>query len=335
MTRFRWAIALLLALAAGNASPVRADDSTVVGRLARALAPGAWVELPSEGYDFGKLMRGEDILAYAGKAAWDRTSQQVLFIGQVHLKGPPVFITYTAKTNRWQQMPTPKWAEALKWFHAYENNAADSERGVFYHHSSASPLVHRYDVARGEWSTLPELKGAGTGHGTAIEYFPDMKGLVRFLGGEVWFFSDARNTWTRLGSKLAAGPYHNFAAYSPGAKAVLLGGGNNSGAVHRLTADGKVTAGAKAPLDLGIGRTLTVTDPASGALLVLARGKFLAYDPVKDGWRELPTKDVPFPKYDGHSVSAVPLSNYGVVLYFASRPQGMKTYLYKHADAGR
>ena len=333
MTRVLGAFALLLALAAGDAG-VRADENTVVGKLARTLKPGQWAELKSEGYVFDKLMRGEDILAYAGKAAWDRNSQQALFIGQVHLKGPPVFITYDAKANRWQQMPTPKWAEALKWFHAYENNAGDSERGVFFHHSSASPLIHRYDVAKSEWSTLPELKGAGTGHGTAIEYFPEMKGLVRFLGGEVWFYSDAKNAWTKLGGKVEAGPYHNFASYSPTAKAVLLGGGNGSGAVHRLTADGKITAGAKAPLDLGIGRTLTVVDPASGALLVLAKGKFLAYDPVKDEWKDLPTKDVPFPKYDGHSVSAVPLSNDGAVLFFSSQPQGMKTYVYKHANAG-
>ena len=158
----------------------RADDSTAIGKLAATIKPGEWAELKSAGYDQATLMRGDDILAYSGKAAWDRVSQQVLFIGQVHLKGPPVFIAYSATDNAWRRMPTPKWAEPLKWFHAYENNAADSARGVFYHHSSASGLVHQYVVSKEKWSTLAELK-APTGHGTALEYFPEMKGLVAYM----------------------------------------------------------------------------------------------------------------------------------------------------------
>jgi hypothetical protein len=99
-----------------------------------------------------------------------------------------------------------------------------------------------------------------------------------------------------------------------------------------VDASGKVFASKPAPINLGIGRSLTVVDPVSGELLVLAKDlKFLAYSPGKDEWRELPADAVPFPNYRGHSVSAVPLSNCGVVLYFSSQPQGMKTYLYKHA----
>jgi len=41
---------------------------------------------------------------------------------------------------------------------------------------------------------------------------------------------------------------------------------------------------------------------------------------------------MPFPKYAGHSVSAVPLGTDGVVLFFSSKPQGMKTFIYKHAE---
>ena len=83
-------------------------------------------------------------------------------------------------------------------------------------------------------------------------------------------------------------PYHNFASYSPHFKAVFFGGGNGSGSIHILSADGKVTTGRKAPVDLGVGRSLNVVDPASGELLVLAKEqKFLAYHPGKDSWREL------------------------------------------------
>ena len=136
------------------AVPARADagEETALGKLAAGMAPGQWRELKTEGYVQETLMRGDDILAYAGRAAWDNKAQQVLFIGQVHLKGPPVFIAYSLKDNRWQRLPTPKWAETLKWFHAYENNAADSGAGIFYHHASASHRIHKYDSASATWS---------------------------------------------------------------------------------------------------------------------------------------------------------------------------------------
>lgn len=313
--------------------PLRAlseEPATEVGKLAASLKAGQWMEIQSMGYDFSSLMRGDDILAYSGRAAWDAVSQQALFIGQVHLKGPPVFIVYASRTNSWRRMPTPKWAEKLKWFHAYENNAADSAGGVFFHHSSDSRLVHRFDVAKNIWTTLPDLK-AETGHGTALEYFPEMKGLVRVLNGNVWFWSETENTWSRLAGKLTMGRYHNFANYSAKSKMVLLGGGNGSKAIYRLDAQGKITPGKSAPVNLGIGNSLNVIDPVSGELLVLSRDKkFLAYNPGKDEWRQLPASDGPIARYTGHSVSAVPLSQYGVVLFFSSRPQGMKTYLYKH-----
>ncbi len=325
-------VVAMLSLGALLAHLPAAEPPTEVGKLASAMKPGEWRELRSKGYDSAKLMRDEDILAYAGRAAWDERSQQVLFVGQVHLKGPPTFIAYSARENGWKRMPTPKWAEKLKWFHAYENNAADSARGVFFHHASASTHVHRYDVAKDRWTTLPDLKAA-TGHGTALEYFPAMKGLVRVYGGGTWFWSEEKNTWSQLAAKLDMGPYHNFAASSPKFKMVLFGGGNGSKKIYRLDAQGKITAGKQAPVGLGIGRSLNVVDPVSGELLVLSKDKkFLAYHPGKDEWRELPATDGPTAKYGGHSVSAAALSNYGVVLFFSSRPQGMKTFLYKHAD---
>ena len=319
------------AAAAGPASGV-AGRQAQVDRLAAAMKPGEWRELESEGYDRQTLMRGDDILAYAGRAAWDPGSRRVLFVGQVHLKGPPVFISYAADDNRWRREPKPPWAENVKWFHAYENNAVDASRGVFYHHQSDTRLVHRYDVAKGEWSALPELPDAPTGHGTAVEHFPEREGLVRVLGGTVWFWSDRDKAWSRLAEGLDMGPYHNFASYSPAAKVVLFGGGNGSRAVYALDRDGKIAARADAPVEMGIGRSLSVADPASGELLVLAKGgTFHAYDPAADRWRDLPAGGLPFRGYGGHSVSAAPLGGGGVVLFFSSEPQGMKAFLYKHA----
>lgn len=320
-------VALLLLL---SRTPATAQETAIV-QLAASLRPGEWGELKSAGYDYPSLMRGDDILAYSGKAAWDSRSQQVLFIGQVHLKGPPVFIAYSAKQNAWRQMPTPDWAKPLKWFHAYENNAADSARGLFFHHSSDSRHFYQYDTAKDAWTTLADLD-APTGHGTAIEFFPEMKGLVRVYRGGVWFWSEEKQAWSELASDLEMGPYHNVASYSPKFQVVLLGGGNDSRRLHALHADGKLTPCEPAPVDLGIGRSLNVVDPVSGELVVLSKEpKLYAYHPGDNAWRTLSSEGLPFPKYTGHSASAAPVPEAGAILYFSSPSQGMKTYLYKHA----
>jgi hypothetical protein len=297
------------------------------------MKPGTWAELKTEGYT-RELLGGHDMLVYADRAVWDPRSRQVLFIGQDHLRPPPRFIVYQAETNRWKALPTPPWAEKLKWFHGYENNALDSVKGRFFHHSSASQLVHLYDIARAAWTTLPEMKGAATGHGTALEYFPEARGLVRVLGGVVHLYREDKKTWTVLTrEKLPMGPYHNFAAYSAAFKVVLLGGGNGSQDVYQLDASYKVTARARAPVGLGIGQSITWVDPATGALLVLRKeGKLYSYHSGKDAWREVKMKGFPLDlRGSSHHVVAVPISTYGVTLLFTSPARGLKVYLYKHA----
>lgn len=326
---------LVLMIAVLSALPsVRAQEGkiTELGKVAAGLKVGAWAELKTVGYR-PELLGNRDILVYSDKAVWDPRSEQVLFIGQDHLRPPPRFIAYSAAANSWQAMSTPKWAEELKWFHAYENNAIDAGRGIFYHHPSASRLVHRYDVAKDAWTTLPEITGAATGHGTALEYFPEMKGLVRVYSGAVHFYSEDKNAWSLLRDKVPMGPYHNVAAYSPAHKAVIFGGGNTSKDVYQLDAAGKIIELKKAPVGLGIGQSAITVDPVSGDLLVLHKdGPFYAYNPGSDAWKELKTEGMPFAmKGTSHHVVGVPVSNHGVNLFFTSGPRGMKVYLYKHA----
>lgn len=312
--------------AAGEKKP------TALAKAAAALKPGDWTELKTEGYT-AELLGKRDILVYSDKAVWDPGSEQVLFIGQDHLRPPPRFIVYDAAANAWRAMPTPKWAEPLKWFHAYENNAIDAARGIFYHHPSASRLVHRYDIARDAWTTLPEIPGAATGHGTALEYFPERKGLIRVYGGAIHYYSEDKNAWSLLRDKLPMGPYHNVAAYSPAHQVVLFGGGNGSKDLYQLDAAGKITELEKAPVGLGIGQSVLAVDPVSGHLLALHKdGGFHALNPNTRAWRELKTEGLPFAmKGTSHHLVAAPISTHGVILFFTSGSRGLKVYLYKHA----
>ena len=316
---------------------------TALAKVAAGMTPGTWAELPTLGYT-AELLKAQHhhVLQYTSAATWEPKSGQVLFVGQGHYSALK-FLAYAAGTNRWTLRPTPPW-----WAgdpatgkgpigHAYFNNALDAANGVLYVHQSDTRLVHRYGVAADEWTTLPEIAGAATGHGTAIAYFPERRGLVRVLGGHAHAYDETAATWSRLTTeRLPMGPYHNFAQYSPAHKAVLFGGGNGSKAVYRLDAAGKVTALKPAPVEVGVNTAVVTVDPVGGELLVLHQsGRLFACDPTADAWREVPT-DLPFAlKGSSFDAVATPVPEHGVVLVFTGPTKGLKVWLYKPAPAKR
>jgi len=316
-----------LAQSSGN----KASSETELAKLAASMKPGTWAELKTAGYSADLLkVQSHHILEYTDTAVWNPKTRQVLFVGQGHYSAVK-FITYSAASNSWQLMPTPSWWKGDPKTgkgpigHAYENNTIDPARGVLFHHQSATRLVHRYDIAREEWTVLPEIKGAATGHGTALAYFPERKGLVRVLGGVVHFFDEEKNTWSVLKDRFPMGPYHNIAKYNPADKSVIFGAGNGSKVLHRMDAQGNITRLKDAPFVIRISSTVTAIDPVTGDLLVLSmenKGKFHALDVKKNVWRQLPDALI------AEGVSA-PINAHGVTLYFANRPA--KVFLYKHA----
>ena len=319
-------------LASGHGGAAAGSAQTELAKLAAGMKPGTWAELKTEGYgaDFLKV-QNHHILEYTDTAVWDPKSQQVLFVGQGHYSAVK-FITYSAATNTWKRLPTPTWWEGDAKSgkgpigHAYQNNTIDPARGYLFHHQSATRLVHKYDIAKGEWSTLPEIKGAAAGHGTALAYFPERKGLVRVLGGTVHCYDEEKNAWSLLKDKVAMGPYHNIAKYNPVDKSVIFGAGNGSKTLHRLDAQGNTTSLKDAPFVIRISSTVTAVDPVHGDLLVLSmedKGKFYALDLKKNAWRQLP--DAPI----AEGVTA-PINTHGVTMVFANRPA--KVFLYKHSE---
>ena len=295
------------------------------------MKPGTWAELKTKGYDADLLkVQNHHILEYTDTAVWDPGSRQVLFVGQGHYSAVK-FIAYSEATNTWKLLPTPTWwkgdAKTGKGpiGHAYNNNAINPAKGILYHHQSATRLVHRYDISKEEWTTLPEIKGASTGHGTALAYYPEMKGLIRVYGGAVHFFDEAKNTWSLLKNKLPMGPYHNVAKYSLPHQAVVLGAGNGSKDLYLLDARGQFTRLPPAPFVIRISSTTLTIDPVSGDVLVINREdkarQFFTLDLAKKEWKQLP--DAPI--MDG---VAAPIGTYGANFFFSDRPA--KVYLYKH-----
>lgn len=326
--RAAFCIVVLLAVCIVRVSDPRAAEPVVIGQLAASMRDGTWAELKTDGYG-EELLRTQssNVLDYADSAVWDPGSQQVLFVGQGHHTAIK-FITYSALSNSWSVMPTPKW-----WAgdvqtghgpigHAYDNNAIDPVRGIFYFHQSATPLVHRYVIAQTEWSTLRAIPGAATAHGTALAYFPEMGGLVRVLAGEVHFYRDAKSSWSLLTRGLPMGEYHNVALYNRARKTVIIGGGNGSKLLYEVDPNGKISRLPDAPCVIRVSSTVITVDPVSGDLLVLntdAGKQFLALDIPQRGWKSLP--DAPI-----SGGAAVSIDTYGVTLFFSAS----KVYLYKH-----
>lgn len=312
---------------------------TELGKLAASMKPGTWAELNSTGYT-AELLKAQNhhILQYTSGATWEPKSRQMLFIGQGHYSALK-FIGYSEEANTWELRPTPTWWKGDPATgkgpigHAYFNNTIDAAGGVLFHHQSGTRFVHRYEVAKAEWTTLPEIKDAATGHGTAIAYFPERKGLVRVLGGQVHFYNIESNAWTRLNQeRLPMGPYHNFAQYSPAHKAVIFGGGNGSKDLHKLDSAGKFTALKSAPVEVGINTTAITMDASGSELLVLHKsGQMFAFNPAADAWREIKTDGMPFAmKESSFDVVATPVSNHDVTLFFTAQAKGLKVCLYKH-----
>src|SRR5262249_21620812 len=135
-------------------------EKTDLGKLAASMKAGTRAELKTEGYTADLLkVQNHHILEYTAAATWDPTSQQVLFVGQGHYSALK-FISYGAATTTWKLRSPPSWwkgdPETGKGpiGHAYYNNALDPAGGQFFLHQSATRLVHRYRIAKDEWTTL-------------------------------------------------------------------------------------------------------------------------------------------------------------------------------------
>jgi len=330
-------LAIVVALAIPAPAQTEPVKKTELAKVAAGLTPGSWAELKTEGYTAELLQtQHHHALQYAGAAAWDPVSRQVLFVGQGHYSALK-FLGYSESANRWTLRATPSWWTGDPQTgkgpigHAYYNNTIDQARGLFYLHQSGTRLVHRYDVKRDAWSTLPEIKDAAVGHGTALVHFPP-RGLLRVYSGAVHVFDEAQQTWTLLDEKTPMGPYHNVAQVSAPQRIVLFGGGNGSRDLYRLDAAGQVTKLRPAPVEIGINTTVVTSDPVSGDFLILHKDdRFFSLNATTDAWQELSMKGLPFAMQGSpFDVIATPLPDHGVTFFFTAASKGPKVCLYRH-----
>lgn len=325
-----------------------ACGGTVLGNLAAQLAPGTWAELTTSGLTSSFLLdpagNGHDILEYSDDALWNPVAKEFWYTGAGHV-GAGKFIRYQDATNAWGQLSSPSTFSGI---HSYDHNAIDPVRGIHYKRHAGTYSFYRYSLSTDSWSSLPSITGvSGPSVAGALEYFPDRDSLIYVESaygapgsyGRVFEYRFASASWSQLADGLTMGPYHNFAAYSPIHKVMIVGGGNGSAEIYRLNAGGVIAKMSNAPLDLGINNTVITIDPLAGNFLVLGPDKsFRSYNPITDTWAVLNKIGQTPPNFwdaSGGSAAfrivATPVSTYGVTMFLAWNNGSPKVYLYKHS----
>ena len=295
-----------------------------LGETALDMEPGEWRELSTDNLASTMDTTNGGVPEYGDSAAWDPNTQSIFVHGQGHEGGTGQFrvVTFDAEANRWDALSQPGWYADYphQISHPYDHSAVDPETGTYYMRPFSWNRVYSYDTAGQQWGELPMIPDWSEWINCCggLVHFPELGGLVLVASGEIVAYDYAGQTWSTLGSGVPMGGYHNFAEYSAGEGAVLLGGGpgdgGDSGArvIHRLDADGTLTLLAEAPFDLGTTESVITADPVSGTFLVLTHGGVLqGYDLATDTWSVV-SRDAPLPVFN---TLATPISDHGVVLF--------------------
>ncbi|MBL8025358.1 MAG: Ig-like domain-containing protein [Fibrobacteres bacterium] len=333
-------------------------NTTPLGDLADTLTPGTWGVLNTNNYpDFSIL---SDNFAYANSGCWAEDSGFALFVGSVHAGHNHRLLTYVDSLNTWRYGPKLDGNVFPYTFgtHAYDNNAYDSKRGVFWYSPKGNDqsvacgsdytcaMDHfrrrliKYDIKTDLWDsgivmpdTFPQMSNT-----TALKYFPEMDGLVYInslnenLMARVFFYSFQTQTWRILGEGMPMGSLHFVCQYSAKNKCIIFGGGEKYSNIpirtmHKIDSTGKITPIANMPEGLkwgimcssGYYATKFAEDPLTGELLALAAdSSFWSYHVPTDYWQQLPK--APTLRVSGSIVAGIviPVPRYNVMMYIWS-----------------
>jgi hypothetical protein len=278
---------------------------------------------------------------YTDDIVWDPVTRQLFFAGGDHA-ALPQFDRYTESTNQWQEMPRPGWMPSST-MHGYDHSAIDPQRRFFYHRPFADNSVHRFNIDTGAWSQVPAPpSGIGTSCCDALEYFPELGGLVwiHFGYSTVLLFREGTGTWTTLGTASGSSTWQ-LAEYNPVHKVLLFSMAEN---LYQLSppppsnpsAPPTISSPGSLPVPFydgsGYNGVLTV-DPVSGDYLILTPGtrRLHVYDLPTRSVRLASSQPPSSPGLANTMVVATPVATFGVVAFVHCSGAHCGVLLYKHS----
>jgi chitodextrinase len=327
----------------------RPPGTSALAVLAGSLAPGQWASLSTADIDPTLTNTGGSsnmIFGYADAMKWDPVSRRMLYLGSDHgghaTPGPNSthrFVAYSEDTNAWSVLPTPPWAStnpvtgSYTDVHGYDKTAIHPQARRLYRNPFNSKRIHVYDLDTGAWSQLPDPPNTGSSCCDAIEYFPELGGLVWSQGtGTQLFFSDASQQWSPLGTEASLASTWMFAEHNPVHGVTILG--SSTGALFALSSSGQLDRLGNIPVTIYDGSAwngVVTLDPVSGDFLVLTppTRQLHVYDVVTDTWR--PSPHAP-PAPGMNAVLGTPIAAYGVTAFTHCNNRGTcGVWLYRHA----
>jgi hypothetical protein len=173
------------------------------------------------------IRQDSDILEFANSGAWDPATRKVYFMGSGHPVQEPntKFLQYDEATNTIVSTENlPEFTRQVG--HAYDHNALDAKRGLFYAAHFYNRKVSKFDISTSTWSQLPPLPNGATTKGLA--FFPEMDALIVVdpVNRSIYSIRDGASAWTTIRSDIYKSNYHFIAEYDHVRKVVYFGGGN-------------------------------------------------------------------------------------------------------------
>ncbi len=321
--------------------------SSPLAQLAASLQPGQWASLVTQNINPTLTNTGgasNAIFGYSDAMKWDPVSRRTFYLGGDHGGNLPTdpnsgyrFVSYSEDTNSWSVLPMPPWVPGGSMWgkndvHGYDKTAINPQARRLYRNPWGSRQIRVYDINAGTWSVLPDGPNTNPGCCDAIEYVPELNGVVWSTVFGQFLFNETTRQWSTLGTDLSLGGTWMFAEYNPVHRVTILG--SASGAFFKLSSSGQLTPLRNMPVSVYNGSAwngVVTVDPVSGEYLIVTpiTRQLHAYNVLTDTWRLVAS---PPPVPSENMVLGTPISNYGVVMFTHCNDRGScGVWLYKHA----
>jgi|GEM_PF-5277136 len=359
MNKIRWvALAFTVFILKANLT------ATALSDLANSMNPGTWKQLPSNfpggGYNF--FIGGNNILQYADSGTWDPIHRKVVFMGGGHI-GISKLVIYDELSNQWSGItdfspngpvntggvdPNNPYAGYIG--HAYDHNALDPTRGIFYYTPRNGTMVFSFNPATLAWARLPDvpLPSSDRAATYVLEFDVERDALIHVnpvtTNGNIYSLKTGAPTWEIITTSNYRPDYNHTGEYDTLRKVLYFGGGGGPAQYefYRLDRTNNIVTrlanplrGIKTPDDFSTEGGIHTTDPVTGNFIQLNHdGKIYEYDGDTNKWSQVAT-NVPASITSGvpHAASGavvIPISSYGLIMYIKYAGDSSSVWLYKH-----